>query len=246
MLKTIFFASLIAMMILPFNDMSIAEAEKTTNTIYDPNVVKYIKKVIAQTEKIVEEKTIDGQFIKATTKVKQLDDDTYKVRIIVKTDGVKTLSSGTKITVIDDSTYKIVNKKQGIKQTFTDVSQGATSTSTGHSDSTGANINLYDREYGTPNTLRLHDNYSGCGIINQADLKVNISSSVVDVNWKAHPFYAHWCFIPHQFESGEIQYGTDVYRIDGQTERNGYHVFTNTHSGTTWYSVSADFVYGAW
>ena len=76
-------------MILPFNGMSIAKAEKTTNTIYDPNVVKYIKKVIAQTEKVVEEKTIDGQSIKATTKVKQLDDDTYKVRIIVKTEWCK-------------------------------------------------------------------------------------------------------------------------------------------------------------
>lgn len=244
MLKTILFASLIVAMILPFSGMNYAEAEKSTNIIYDPSVVKYIKKVIAQTEKTVEEKTIDGQIIKVTTKVKQINDDTYKVRTIVKTDGVKTLSSGTKITVIDDSTYKIVNKKQGIKQIFTDVSQGATGS--GHSDYSGANINLYDRETGTPNTLRLQDNYSGCTVVNQADFEAIIRPNTVDVNWKAHPFYAHWCFIPHQFESAEIQYGTDVYYINGQTERNGYHAFTNSHGGTTWYSVSANFVYGAW
>lgn len=246
LLKTIFFATLIAMMILPFNAANIAEAEKSTNTIYDPSVVKYIKKIISQTGKTIEEKTIDGQIIRVSTKVNQIDDDTYKVRTIVKTDDVKIFSSYTKITVNDDGTYKIVNKRQGIEQTFTDVSQGATGTGSGNSDLAGARISLFDRETGTPHTLKLHDNYSACSFVNHAVFDATIRPNTVDVTWNGTPFYAHWCFIPHQFDHGKVQYGTTVHYFDGQNVRNGYHTFTNFDVGTTLYSVSVSFVYGTW
>ena len=74
---------------------------------------------------------------------------------------------------------------------------------------------------------------------------VNFGDLITKI-YQSRPFYLHYCFWPHQFDEGEIQYGTQEYELDSQSDRRGFHAFTNGHGGTTYYSVSAYFEYGSW
>ncbi len=243
--KTILFALLIAAMILPFSMMDTASAAKQSQAIYDLDMVNYIEELISSPGKNNEQKVIDGQTISVTTKTKQLSDTAYKVKTVTTIDGVVAISETFKIKIHDDSTYTLKNKNLEIDERFTDEASRVNRGS-GNSDTSGARIDLHDKEYGTPHTLTLNDNYSGCGVLNQAHFQAVIGPNTVDVNWEAHPIYAHWCFVPFLFDHGSVQYGTNTIQLDGQSDRRGSYAFTNYDVGTTWYSVEVDFVYGSW
>ena len=221
-------------------------AEK--QAIYDPVMVKYIQDVIAELGTVTEEKVIDGQKVAITTKVKQVKDDVHKVKTITRIDNEKKSEQVFKITSNPDGTYNMINRNLDIDETFTDkLPEGVVvGSGSGQSSPNGARINLYDKEYGTPHTLTLYDNYSACATLNQGVFQAPVRPNTVDVTWEASPFYLHWCFVPHEFDHGKIQYGTTVYNLDGHGDRRGSHAFTNHSAGTTWYSVEANFVYGTW
>ncbi len=244
-IQILLFAGLITAIIVPFSINSTL-AEEQTNAIYDPVVVQYIENLISQPGKNTQEKIIDGETVTLITKTKQVTNDRYVVKTTTKIDGKKLMTETFRIVTNDDGTYKLINHNLGIRETFTDVSRGATGDGGGRSNPFGASINLYDREIGTPNTLRLHDNYSACATFNQGVFSATVKPNVIDVNWEGSPYYLHWCFVPHEFMHGDVQYGTDHYRLDGHADRRGFHAFINGHGGTTWYAVSVDFVYGRW
>ncbi len=93
------------------------------------------------------------------------------------------------------------------------------------------------------------DNYSACGTFNQGVFSATVKPKVTDVNWEASSFYFHWCLLPYEWEDGYLKYGTVKHQLTSDPnhdDRRGSHAFTNTHGGTTWYSVSAMFFYDAW
>ena len=211
-------------------------------------MVDYIEELISSPGKNTEQRVIDGQTISVTTKTKQLSDTAYKVRTATTIDGVVEISETFKIKIHDDGTYALKNKNLGIDERFTDEANRVKRGS-GNSDANGAVIHLYDREHGTPNTLKLYDNYSACGTFNQGVFSATVKPNVVDVNWESSAFYLHWCFVPHEWEDGYVQYGTTKHHLSSvpnHDDRRGSHAFTNYDAGTTWHSVTAVFFYGAW
>ena len=238
----ILFAFLISAMVLPISSTN-AIAEK--QPVYDPVVVEYIEELIAQPGKNTDEREIDGQTVTVITNVKQLDDNKYSVKTKTKINGEQVTSQYFKIKVNDDGTYKLVNNNLGIKETFTDTPQGAVGAGSGNSTISSARIDLYDREYGTPQ-LSLYDDYFGCGNLKQAMFTATVRSNNVDVSWVGSAYYLHWCLVPHEFDHGKMQYSTNVILLNWQDDRKGNHAFTNTDVGTAYYSVEVDFVYGAW
>jgi hypothetical protein len=244
--KTILFASLIAAMILPFSMMDNVSAQ--SKATYDPTVVDYIEKLISTPGKNIDQKIIDGKTISVMTKTKQLSNTVYKVKTTTVIDGTTEASEKFRIILNDDGTYTLKNKKLGIDETFTDRGERVKRGS-GNSDYEGAAISLYDKEYGTPNTLKLYDSYSACATFNQAVFDATVKPSVIDVNWEASSFYLHWCFVPYEWEDGYIQYGTTKHYLSSDPnhdDRRGFHAFNNGSGGTTWYSMTAKFFYGAW
>ncbi len=240
--KIILFAGLISVMILPFSVMDYASAQ--TQATYDPAVVDYIEKLISTTGKNTEQKIIDGKIIAVTTKTKQLSDTQYKIKTTTVIDDTLEASETFRITLNDDGTYALKNKKLDIDETFTDREEQRVKRGSGNSDIRGAAISLYDKDYGTPNTLKLHDGYSECSNLNQAVFDATVKPNVVDVNWEASPFYLHWCFVPHEWEDGYIQYGTTKHNLtsdSNHSDRHGSYAFTNFDGGNSWYSVTAKF-----
>ncbi len=242
--KTILFTSLIAAIILPLS-INDASAEEQT-TIYDPVVVEYIENLISQPGKNIQEKTFDGETVSVVTKTRQISDQKYHVKTVTKIDGEKQSAENFRILVNDNDTYTLINHNLGIHETFTDVSTGAVGDGSGHSDINGARIDLHDREIGTPNNLSLYDRYSACFGSNYAVFSATVTPSVIDVNWHANWYYSYWCFVPHEFIHGDVQYGTNHYYLNGVDDARGFHAFSNIQGGTTWYDVDVDFVYGAW
>ena len=233
---------LIAILLIPTSEMSFAEKN---NAIYDPVVTEYVKKVISQEGKNTEKKVIDGQKVSVTTTVKELQDNRYKIKSITRINGDKVSTEIFKIT-IDKYSFRLENKKQGINQVFINSTDVVSGQGYGSSSKSGAKTVLYDREYGTPHTLKLYDNYSACATLNQAVFQATIRPNTVDVTWEASPYYLHWCLVPHEFDHGEVKYGTVKVSLDGHSDRRGSHAFTNAQGGTTWYSVGTTFVYGGW
>ncbi len=219
-------------------------AQNSTDVIYDPVVTQYVEKIISQEGKSTEKKIIDGQKVSITTKTKELQDNKYKVKSVTHVNGEKISSEIFHITINND-TFRLENKKHGIDQTFFNSTNVISGQGSGSSSTSGARIGLHDREYGTP-TLTLDDNYSACSTLNQAVFQAPIRPNTVDVTWDASPYYLHWCFVPHEFDHGQIKYGTNKVSLEGHGDRRGSHVFTNYDVGTTWYDVRITFVYGDW
>ena len=219
---------------------------ETTEPIYDPVVTQYIEELIAQPGKTTEERIIDEQNMSVATKVKQVTDDRYVVKSVTRINDEKVSSQIFRIITNGDGTYELINHKLEMRETFTDVPQGAIGSGYGSSTPNNARIDLYDSDYGTPHTLTLYDNYSDCVNLNQAVFEAPVRPNTVDVTWEASPYYLHWCFIPHEFRHGSVQYGAETVYLDGHNDRRGSHAFTNFDVGTTWYSVEVDFEYGPW
>ncbi len=229
----------------PRQDDSVHEPSQT-EPIYDPVMIQYMKELTADPGKTVAERPIANQTYSVTTIVREITDDKYAVKPTTRIDGEKISSEKFRITAIDNSTYKLVNNGLGIRQVFTDIPSEAAGAGSGSSTPSSARIDLYDREHGTPPTLTLHDIYSGCATLNHALFQAPIRPDTVDVTWEASPFYMHWCFIPHEFQQGEVRHVTETVFLNGHGDRRGNHAFDNPHGGTIWYSVEMDFEYGVW
>lgn len=243
--KTILFASLIAAMILPFSGMQFATAEE--QTIADTKMVEYLTKTIQKTGKNIEEKTIEGKTYTVSKVVTQLEDNKYRVANKVFIDSVLQSSEVFQIIQNDDDTISLINKNLEINETFT--KETITEQGAGYSSYSGAAIVLSDSEYGTPGTLYLYDNYNECYSINQGVMETTIRSDTIDVTWEGSPAYLHYCFYPHSWERGYVQYESQVYDLvsdSDQSDRKSSHVFTNTQGGDATYEVDLMFFYGAW
>ena len=266
-MKTILFASLIVAMILPFSGMqgiAFADADKKKQVVTDePETYDYLKKLMKDTGTYVKEKkTKDNKDAKNTDTVKKINSKKYEINSVFVYEGEVVNDQTIVLTKNKDGSINMINEKHDFDVDFyksdktiqTVLSNGISKlinkllpqvfAGSGNSNGSGGNIALYDSEYGTPGTLYLSDAYTGCYPLTQGDFEATVSSTVVDVNWQAHPFYWHWCIIPHEFSDGEAQYGTSEYDF-GMSERTGSHAFTHS-GGTTWYSVSVDFFYGSW
>ena len=215
--------------------------------IYDLVVVEYIEEVIKELGTNTEAKVIDGQTIAVTTKVKQVGNYMYGVETITHIDGEKKFHQLFNITSSTNGTYNMVNSDLGINETFTDQRPlGVSGVGSGTSSLIGARIDLSDRKFTAPHIVKLHDEHSGCFPLNWAEFQAMIRPNIIDVTWDANPFYMHWCLVPHEFDHGKIQHGTDVYYLDGHGDRRSSHAFTNSYNEATWFSIKADFVYGSW
>ena len=238
-------ASSLATIVLLFGVVNKVAAE---SMIYDSSMVNYIKKITNQTGTYTEQRTIGNQTISINATVSKINDTEYEIKKIVHINGEKINLETFRVFNISNGTYKLVNEKLGINQTFTDGTNFVMGAGSGSSSSSGASITLYDRERGTPNTLQLYDNYFGCAGGNYAVFQAFVKPNVVDVNWVANQIYWHWCFQLHELKHGYVQYGTTKYLLDpepNQAQIRGSHAFTNSHGGTTWYSVTAKFFYGS-
>ena len=248
MKKIVYIIPLLATILLIPPGISNATAQQP---IYDPVVYDYLEETISEIGKKIETRTVDNQTMSVTTIVEQGSNDSrYKVKMITSLNGEEVGREFFKIINKTDGTYKLVNKKLGINEIFTNVPQGATGAGSGSSNLQGARIDLHDREYGTPHTVRLYDNHVACGgnnaFLNYGEFEAIIRPSTVDVTWNAAPFYLHWCIVPHEFDNGKVRYDSTTIKMDSQSDRRGSHTFTNYDGGTTWYSVEVDFVYGSW
>lgn len=245
--KTILFASLIAAMILPFSGMQFAAAD--TNEIYDPSMVEYLLMITQQNGNYIEEKTLDEDTYTVTKNIKQVGNHIYKVINEVAVNNEQITSDQFIIIKTSDTSLTLVNVQEGTQEKFTSETDDFSIYGTGNSNFNGAAIQLHDKEYGTPGTLYLYDNYNGCGGFNQAVMEATVRSNTIDVTWEASPFYNHYCIYPHEWEDGYVQYGTAkhyLYSEPNHDDRRSSTTFTNTHGGTTWYSVTAYFSYGGW
>jgi len=242
--QTILFAFLIAAMILPFSGMQSAEAIEPS-MVYNPSMIEYIEKVISKESENTEERTVGDQTMIVTTDVKILNDNTYRVKHIVKLNGELKSKELFKIISLEDGNYQLVNKKLGIDEIYT-LTETICALGWGTSNNSGASIRLYDGEAGTPNTVNLYDSYSACRTLNQAVMDVNVSVPTVDVTWEASPYYLDGCFSPHLFDHAIVTHGSQTYEFQEQTERQGSHAFTNTIGKYGWYSISINFLYGDW
>ena len=212
---------------------------------YDPVVMEYVEEIIKESGTSTEARVIDGQTIAVTTKVKQVSQYTYGIETITHVDDEKKFRQSFNITSGTNGTYSMVNTDLGINETFTDQRPlGVFGVDSRDSSLSGARTYFHDREFGTPHTVKLYDGCSACARLDQAEFQATIRPNTLDVTWEASPFYLHLCLLPHSFDYGEIQYNTDVHYLDGHNNRHGSHAFTNSHSGTAWHSIEADFVYG--
>ena len=239
--KTVLFAGLIAAMILPFSGMQFATAEEQTT--HDPKMVDYLTSTIQKIGKSVEEKTIDGKTYTVSKVVTQLDDNTYRITNKIFIDNVLQSSEVFQIIQNNDDSISLINKNLGIDETFT---KEISVLGSGYSSYSGAVIVLNDSEYGTPGTLYLYDNYNECYSINQGVMEATVRADTIDVTWEGSPAYLHYCFYPHQFEHGFVQYESEVYTLSTQEDRRSSHTFTNTQGGDATYEVDLMFFYGAW
>lgn len=219
------------------------QGEAEIKPTYDPIVVEYVEGLISQPGRNVEELTVADETLSYTTVVEQVGDNNYIIRTVTEINGNRTGTDLFEVVANHDGTFELRNQHIGTR-TFTDtISRDATTKGFGHSTFQGAEISLYDRGYGLPDELVLTDAYSGCGGNNQATFHASVRSDLVDASWVANPFYNHWCLVPHQFSHGSVQYGTETYDFEGQSERYGFRTFTNHQENADWHSLTVDFFY---
>ena len=244
-IKIILFASLIAAMIIPIT--SNASAAQTTPT-YDPDMVDYLTEIIQTDGILVEEKTLNDTAYKVVKNVTRITENMSDVTNKVFIDGEK--QSDDKFTIIknSDMEFTLISKSLGIDETFTnnDLYRGI-----GSSSSSGAAIWLSDSEYGSVNTLNLYDNYNACTVFgqsfNEAVMQADVKTNVVDVTWEANPFYLHFCFSPHEWEHGNVNFEGQTHYLDSEpdhSDRRSSHAFTNTLNTFDTYRVDTVFYYG--
>ena len=231
---------------LPFSGMQFATAEEAKQAKYDPIVSNYLNVVLNSEGPIVKSKTVgDTKYIEKTT-VKEVTKNTYELKTKLTADGE--LVNKEKVVIVDnqDNTYQIINAKHRINETFTTV-EPLTTKGTGNSNLSGAKITLYDSQYGYGSDLE--DDYEGCQVgsayVNYADVWVDIDAlngySYADCN--INPYYNHWCFITHYFDSAEIKHEGKKHNITS----SGFGEHTFSHAGG-WgtYSVTVNVEYGNW
>lgn len=87
------------------------------------------------------------------------------------------------------------------------------------------------------------------GTSNNGVMQADMRNNAVDVTCNGGAFCMHWRILPVEFERGYVQYGTGKHLPGGEPghrDRRSSHAFANTQGGTTRYSATVKFFYGAW
>ncbi|MDH3277160.1 MAG: hypothetical protein OEL77_02885 [Nitrosopumilus sp.] len=241
-IKTLVFASLIAAMILPFSDMSMASAENSNTATYDPIVATYLNTVLSASEPIVKYNTVGGTDYVETITVDQINSKVFQIETIIEANGEVDNVENVIVILHKDGTYQIINTKHGINERFTTVDDGISTRGSGSSDGSGARIDLYDSAYGV--NVGLDDSYSACWA-QSADFDGTVDGdngfSYFDTNMS--DYYNHLCFITHYWDRANLVHeGSTHYFND-----SGYEYVTFTHGGGLGtYTADMTVYYGNW